>query len=289
MKRVTYFLSVCMIAMILLTINACKKTEEPARPEQVHFMGANSGSYTITAPGVVYKIPIGLTTTSGSSKTIRVSVTSKTGALEGTHYSLNTKTLTIPAGKAIDTIVVSGVFAQYQGGRKDTLVFTVEGDGVAKSTFNNTFTLVMRGPCFEGEISDPGAINAIRGTYANTREDWGGGAYGPYTTTISAATLTSSTTATITVTNIFDFGWGPITFNLDWTNINDRKITLVQQTGIAAASTAFGAGQAGTIQVGPHAQVGTFTYCNQVLTLRMRIGVTGAGYNPDLYEVILRR
>jgi hypothetical protein len=288
-----------LIKFLLLALTAasltpgCKKEEGdylPVPKEESHFTNKTIDNYAVIIASAVKKVPIGITTASDQDRTVNFEITSPTGAQQGVHYNVSGKSLVIKAGQTIDSLTISAVFAQYQAGRKDTLkIRLVDGGSVPASKYNNEFILVVRGACFEGEISDPVALASLRGTYANTREDWGGQAYGPYTTTISSATLTSASTATITVTNIFDFGWAPITFTLDWTTINDRKITLVQQTNIAAASTAFGAGQAGTIQVGPHAQIGTFSYCNQVLTLRMNIGVTGLGYDPDLYEVVLRR
>jgi hypothetical protein len=276
-----------MLATVLFAMNACKKTEAlTIPPEQVHFMGVAAGTYSVTAPGVVYKIPIGLTTVSGSARNITISVTSKTGAVEGTHYSINTKSLTIAAGKAVDTIVVSGVFAQYQSGRKDTLVFTVQGDGVAKSDYNSTFTLAMRGPCFEGDVD----LNQLLGAYLNTNEDFGG-PYGPYTTTISAITQApGATTGTIRVTNIFDAGWNPITFTLDWTNPAARTVTLVSQSGIGNAGTISATYAGQDITVRPFAgQVGTFSICNQTLTLKMQLGVTGVGFFGTLYTVTMAR
>lgn len=288
-----------IIKSLLLTLAAavsivsCKKEQQdyyPVPEEEAHFTFKTSDNFTITSAATASKkVPVGITTVSDQDRTVNFQITSSTGAQEGVHYNVSGKSFVIKAGQTIDSLTINAVFAQYQSGRKDTLkVRLIDGGNVPASKTNNEYVLVVRGPCFEGEIGDPGALNALLDTYNNTAEDWGGTTYGPYVTTISAATKTGPTTATITVTNLFDFGWAPITFTLDWTDINNRKITLVQQTSIAPASTAF-AGASGTIQVGPHAQVGTFSYCNKVLTLRMRIGITGGSYDPDLYEVVLRR
>jgi hypothetical protein len=126
----------------------------------------------------------------------------------------------------------------------------------------------------------------------NTRETFGTSAYGPYNTTISAVTLTSPTTGTITVTNIWDNGWGPITFTLDWTNPLATVATVVPQNAIPGSNagdlSATYAGQ--TVAVRAFAgQPGTFSACNSVFTLRMQLGVTGVGFFGSLYTVILRR
>lgn len=290
MKTAKYlFLALAATAMMI----GCKKEEDyfPVPADEAHFTFKTSDNFTITSAATASKkVPVGITTVADRDRTVNFEITSPTGAQQGVHYNVSGKSLVIKAGQAIDSLTITAVFAQYQSGRKDTLkIRLMDGADVAASKTNNEYVLIVRGPCFEGEIGDPGALNALKGTYNKTTEDWGGAAYGPYATTISAATQTGPTSGTITVTNIFDFGWSPITFALDWSDLNNRKITLVQQTNIAPALTAFGSGQAGTIQVGPHPQVGTFSYCNQVLTLRMRIGVTGGGYSPDLYEIVLRR
>ena len=287
MKKLTQILSLSMFALLLFGTNACKKTEAlTIAPEQAHFANQTSGTYFITAPGVTYKIPVGFTNVSGSDRTVVISVSSPTGAVQGTHYNVSTKSLVIPAGKALDSITVSGVFAQYQAGRKDTLVFTISDGGVKPSEYNSTFTLLMRGPCFEGDVD----LNDLLGTYANTNEDFGG-AYGPYTTTISAVTQApGATTGTIKVTNIFDAGWNPITFTLNWTDPANRTVTLIQQSGIGNAGTVNPTYAGQDISVRPFTgQVGTFSICGQTLTLKMQVGVTGLGFFAPLYTVTMAR
>ena len=273
--------------MLLFAINACKKTEAlTIPPEQAHFTNLSAGTYFITGPSVTYKIPVGFTTVSDKDRTVVLSVTSPTGAPQGTHYNISTKSLVIPAGKALDSITVSGVFAQYQGGRKDTLVFTISGGDVAPSDYNSKFTLFMRGPCFEGDVD----LNILKGAYTKTNEDFGG-PYGPYLTTITAVTqLPGATTGTVTITNIFDAGWNPITFTLNWTDPANRTVTLVQQSGIGNAGTISATYAGQDITVRPFAgQVGTFSICNQTLTLKMQLGVTGLGFFGTLYTVTMAR
>lgn len=241
------------------------------------------GNYTITAPGQTYKVYIGLTKASSSDRTVNVAVTSPTGAAQGAQYSLSASSVTFKAGSVIDSIVVTAVYNAYVSGRKDTLnfAFTNADDGLV--SLSNSFKLRVRGPCFEG---DP-ELNAFKFTYPQTHELFGTSAYGPYTTTISAVTPLTATTGKITVTNIWDFGWGPIDFILDWTNPANRTVTVVPATsGIADAGTINSAYAGSQVAVRPFAgQPGTFSFCTGTIVLKMQLGVAGLGYFGSLYTV----
>lgn len=258
-------------------------------------MNQTGGSYSVINDTVTYKVKIGVTTVSNVARTFTIGVNSNTGAVQGTQYSLNKTTVTFPAGKVIDSVIVKGVFAQYQtSGRKDTIKLFFTGAKTSISTYNDTFKLFMRGPCFEGDVT----LSSFLGTYARTTETFGTGApYGPYTTTVTAVNQLTPTTGTITVANIWDSGWGPLTFTLDWTNPNSRTATVTANTGISGSNAGdLNATYAGIpIAVRPFAgQPGTFSACNGTLTLRMQLGVgstngTVVGYFGSLYTVNLVR
>jgi len=146
--------------------------------------------------------------------------------------------------------------------------------------------LYVRGACLEEDIK----LNEFIGSYPKTNEDFGG-AYGPYTTTISAVRSITSTTGEVTVTNIFDYGWNPIKFILDWTNLSNRTVTLVQQSGIGNAGTLNSAYAGRDISVRPHPTggAGTFSYCNKTLKLIMQVGVTNLGFLNAVYTVDMAR
>jgi hypothetical protein len=199
---------------------------------------------------------------------------------------LDKTTVTIPAGKAIDSIEVRGVFSQYSSGRKDSLIFTLKEPSLKAAPYNSTYRLYMRGPCFEGDM----VLAELLGSYKNTNELFGTSAYGPYLTTISKVTQISPTKGTIVVTNIWDNGWNPITFTLDWTNPANRTATLVEQAGIGDAGTLNPAYAGQDISVRPFAgQVGTFSYCKGTIQLKMQLGVTGLGFFGQLYTVNMAR
>jgi hypothetical protein len=277
-----------LLSCFALMLHSCKKEEMlTIPPSQAHFTHKTTGNYTISAPGVVYRLPIGVTTVSNQDRTVNITVTSPSGAVQGTHYTLSTTSLVIPAGKAVDSITVTGNFSQYQTGRKDTLLFKIENSDPATSDYNNTFTLIVRGPCFEGNVD----LNDLVGNYINTNELFGTSAYGPYQTSIVAVTQApGATSGTIRVANIWDAGWNPITFTLDWSNPANRTVTLTQQSGIGDGGTLHPTYAGRDISVRPFAgQVGTFSYCNQTLTLKMQLGITGLGWFASLYTVTMSR
>jgi hypothetical protein len=203
----------------------------------------DSGSRAITARGVCYATTPLPTITNGSvvtngSNVIGAFLVSLTGLSANTRYYVR-------------AFVTTSVGTSY---------------GV-DSVFTTANT------CIESNVN----LNVLLGNYNNTNEDFGGSFYGPYTTSITSVNQTSATTGTIVVENIFDAGWAPITFTLDWTNPENRTVTLATQTNIAPASTVSTNPAYATwmVMVGPSptAGAGTFSICNQTLTLKIRLGI----------------
>jgi uncharacterized protein (TIGR02145 family) len=133
-------------------------------------------------------------------------------------------------------------------------------------------------------ISSFNQVNQLLGDYANTNENLSGSPYGPYTTKVRSITQTSATTANMVVENIFDAGWAPISFKLDWTDPSNRTVTLDVQTNIGLGSTLVGTASPYAnwqIQVGPATSPGTFRVCDQTIQLNIQLGVldpaTGQG------------
>lgn len=287
-NKLNSIFAVAFLTVMSVLVYSCKKTDlagtSPSADKQVaFFVPSGLGSYTMNAAGQVFKIPVGLTKASDVDRTVNITVTSPTGAVQGTQYTLNTTSIVFEAGTVVDTIVLTGNYNQYVAGRKDTLNFTFTNAEDVSPSLNTSYKVFLRGPCFEGDLE----TGAFTGSYANTNELFGTSAYGPYTTTISAVTPLTATTGKITVTNIWDSGWGPIDFILDWTNPAARTVTPV------AASS--GIGDAGTInpayagsQVAVRAfagQLGTFSFCNKTIVLKMQLGVAGLGWFGSLYTV----
>lgn len=288
MRTISTIKSSLAALLLLLSVWSCKKLDSVVIPPvEAHFQFKTSGTFEVLTPTSVFKVPVGITTPSDKPVVIPFTITSKTGATSGAQYRVTGNTVTIPAGQAIGSIDIAGILPAYTGGRKDTIVIKLEGKvgEISPIVTNSTYTLVVRGPCFEGDVT----LSQLLGSYRNTNEDFGG-AYGPYITTISAVRQLTPTTGEITVTNLFDYGWNPVKFILNWTDPVNRTVTLVQQAGIGDAGTINGAYAGRDISVRPFAgRVGTFSICKQTLTLQMQLGVTGLGFFGTLYTVNMAR
>lgn len=296
MKLINKIALVCLLGTFAL-ITGCDKTKPyditVATPE-AHFTGPERRTYSVVAdPAPSFTLQVGTTDVSSSDRIVTYNVTSPSGAVAGTDYTIaGTNTLTIPANGAIADIVIQAVASQYASGKKDTLIFTLAQPSLAVADFQDTVTLIIAGPsgCAEDNLT---SLNAVLGDYTNTNETLDGGPYGPYTTSISAVTITSPTTGTIVVENIWDNGWGPITFELDWTDPANRTTMVVPQDAIPGSDAGdlspTYAGQ--TVAVRPYAAsgAGTYSYCDQTFTLNMQLGVTNVGWFNILYQVNLAR
>jgi hypothetical protein len=255
--KLTWILRLTAASVLLTAVIAgCKKdTSVKTPPEIAHFTNETGGTYFITGQGVTWKIPVGFTTVSNVDRTISVSVTSPTGAQQGTDYTLNSNKITIPAGKAVDSITVTGSYTNYQAGKKDTLIFRIQdAKGANTEEYNSVYTLFMRGPCFDGDVEN---INAMAGTYANAVD-----ADDPkYTVTVSNFTVTGAKTATATINNLWDW-FGPVTATFDWTDATNTKVVIARQlTGVNYA-----AGQPVSIRTSPN-QSNKFSVCNNRISL----------------------
>ena len=105
MKKYSYLVFAFSLLCLAAIMPGCKKSDSLLIPgESAHFTNQKSGAYFVTGATVSYKIPVGLTTISAANRTVNISVSSPTGAVEGTHYTLSTKSVVIPAGKEPDAL-----------------------------------------------------------------------------------------------------------------------------------------------------------------------------------------
>lgn len=284
-------LALSLVAAATLFMAGCDKTKDypvDVPPSQAHFMNKTTLTYQVLTANSSYKIPVGVTTASNVDRQVTISITSPTGATAGLDYIVANNVVTIPAGKVVDTFVIQGKLARFLNDEKQTLKLAITQPNVTPSDYNDTLTLILRGPCFEGNVD----MQAFLGNW-HAVETFGAGApYGPYATTISSSTLITPTTGVITVTNLWDSGWEPISFVLDWTDPNNRTATVISDPSIAGSNSGdLNAGYAGIpMQVRPLAgNPGTFSACANTFTLRMQLGVEGVGFFGSLYEVKLAR
>jgi hypothetical protein len=293
-KRILNTLAV-MVGLSMFTIISCKKNnlvvdQDVVPPSFARFLRSTTTdtltTYFIRDNNAPLKLPIGLTTVSDKPRTIQFTYTSRT-AVQGAQYTAPTS-LVIPAGKAVDTLTIAGIFAGYNSTRVDTLDITISTAGEVPSTsytYQYKHRVIMRKLC---DVN----LNALLGDYKNTNELWGTSAYGPYTTKVLSVTPISATKGRIVVGNIFDYGWNPITFELDWTDPLNTKTTVISQTsGIADAGTLSATYAGGQVAVRPLAATptGSFNACDQTIILNMQLGVAGVGYFANLYTVTMKR
>lgn len=258
-------------ALSLMLIVGCKKNnmivdQDPAAPAFAKFITKDAASDTITTyyvldNGAPYKLPIGITNVSDQDRTIQLCYSSRT-AVAGTQYNAPA-TLTIPAGKAVDSLVVQGLFAGYPtSSRVDTLKITICGGdaGLAGTGYKTSYYLIMRKYCTP-------VMADLAGTYANTMD----GTYGPYTMTFTPGTVTGKS-ATATVTNLWDPGV-PVTTNivLNWPTPSGHTVTIADQVYYAPANWWI-VGLSG----------GTFSSCDQ--TIRMRYKLYNKTTGATLYN-----
>lgn len=289
MKKIKGIFAIAFAATALF-ITGCDKTKEYdliVPPTQAHFLNATAGTYYISNdPNSTFKIPVGITKASDKPTVINISVTSPTSAVVGTQYTLPATSVTIPAGKVVDSLAIKGIFAGYASGRIDTLVLTIQAGDAPASDYNKVYRLVMRKYCAVLSADLSGNFTTTRDYYNVTQVS-----AATYTANVSNWTATSATTATVLIKNLgatSDVGFGPflptdaastgLTATIDWTNPANFTVTLASQPYVASLFT-YGAS---TISGS-----GSFSSCDQTFSLNYVVRVSAGTFNGQ--STILRR
>jgi hypothetical protein len=286
--------AVICVGVLLFSINACKKNNlavdkelvPPATAKfNVHQNSDTTGTYYIASTGATYNIPIGLTTVSDKDRTIQLCYSSRT-AVAGTQYKAPT-TFTIPAGKALDTLRISGLYAGYPNSTKiDTMDIRICGGDVTVSPYWNHYVLTMRKYCDVVPADLQGSFAHSTDTYNNNPSSKPN-----YTATVSNWTPVTATSATVIIKNLgatSDNGWGPfgstdpsvnpgLTATVDWTNPANFSVTIPTQGYFddgSGMSTITG--------------TGTFSSCDQTFTVTAKVKYAGNG-NTYTHVSYLRR
>lgn len=274
------------LGIILVSLISCKKNnyvvdQDVTAPAYAKFNVIKSPVYTtdssatyfVKNSGEKFKLPVGITNVSNKDRTIQFTYTSNT-ASQGVQYNAPTS-ITIAAGKALDTLEISGIYDGIDIGQVDTVRVQIIGtDEVAMSPYKNHFFIYMRKQC---EIILPD----LEGNYNNTFDN---ASYGPYTTVVTpgSGTLLTPTSGTFTIENIWDPGVPVITtVNVDWTADPDHPIlTIPDQEYFAPADVWI----KGTVSVG------SFSSCDQTFILKYDLyyKTDGSEFAFD-QETILRR
>ena len=139
-----------LLSVLSAVVISCKKDKVITPDQTVSLFGAggSTSSYLIPDdPNSVFKIGLGITKPSNTDRTITFSITSPTGAVEGSQYTVSSKTITIPAGKVVDSVSLKGIFAGYPTGRRDTLVFKITGGDIPALVGSDVYKVVMQKFC----------------------------------------------------------------------------------------------------------------------------------------------
>jgi hypothetical protein len=258
------------IGLFFLALTGCDKnkpyeTEMP--PALVHFTSntVNQDYYVEDAATSTYSIEVGTTDVSSVDRTVTFKVSSPTGAVSGTHYSMVTtgNTVTIPAGQTTANIVVHGIFAAYAAGtRTDTLQFVLSEPSVALADYNDTVKLVLRRYCTVD-------LNEFSGLY--TCQDYYDGAPdgGPYTVALTPGTATG-TTGYVTLTGLWGIANPTVRINLNWTNPANFTTTVVRANWFVHATY-------GQSVINPSG-TGTFSSCDNRFTIGYEATVSAGSF-----------
>lgn len=278
--------------IIVLTLTSCEKNnlvvgKDVTPLAYVKFNTTGSAdtvaTYYIKSDNAPYKIPVGITNVTNTDRTIQFTYSSNT-AVQGTQYTAPAS-IVIPAGKALDSLIISGLYSGYASASQiDTVKISISGD-VPASPYKSHFTLYLRKYCNV-------VINDFLGDYANSTDQQGSGTpTDPYTPTITSITSTGPTTATAIV---YDFGdpmfgapYNPddlavnpgITIKLDWTDPANFKVTVPTQV---IAEGYYGPNGLISNVVG-----GTFSSCANTFTIKYNFSIGSSNYGT--FTTILKR
>ncbi len=153
MKHMRY---IYFSVLLLVVMAGCTKSDQsniviPAA--EVHFLSAtkNVGYPVRNAPLDSFVVQVGTTNVSNVDRTVSFNITSPTGAVKGTDYNVVSpstgNTVVIPAGKAVGSIKIHGIFSAYAAGKRDTLVFTLAQPSLPVSKFSDTVNLILQRFC----------------------------------------------------------------------------------------------------------------------------------------------
>lgn len=265
-KKIVLFSIASLLAISSsLIITSCKKQGITTPNQEKVGFAKSSDSYLITNdPNSIYKIPVGITAIPNADRKITFTVSSPSGAVSGQQYTLGSTTVTIPAGKTVDSIAVKGLFSGYAGSRKDTLIFKITGGDVKPMAGSDQFTLYLQKVC-------PLNMSDFSGNF-EVLEDWWQDYYSGdvVTLTVSGNTI------------FFDY---PTAYNHQSLPIVVNPTTLAT----SVVSTAFGRYSATGTNYTAKSVSGANSVvvpCDKIISVELSFGSTGgANYGGGLLKL----
>ncbi len=256
-KALIGFLGVALVALVMYS---CKKKDAltiPGAASEIAYADNSPKSFYVlaTSPGDTYKIPVGITTPLTRAVTVNLSYSSAT-AVAGTHYT-GPSSITIPAGKVLDSISLKGIFANIPVGVAHKVVVKVSGGDLPALLGKDSVEVTLRRYCTVNVANIAGTYNVTE-----TSQYYG---VSTYQQTITGVTQTSATTATATINNLWNSGITATTV-FDWTDPANFKVNMnpaAQTTAFTSAGMAVLITQTGTPQ--------TFSSCSNTVTMNFRL------------------
>lgn len=252
-----------LAAIVLISFSSCKKNNiavdkdaliPPDAPALAPNIAARMVDYYVTqVPTNPYKILVTVNNVSSTSRAYNFNYTSRS-AVAGTQYT-SPASLTIPAGATQDTLRFQGIYTGFSAGRKDTV--KVKFDGLTGSKFyaKDSFMIVMQRYC-------PVVLAQLGGSY-NTME----GTYGPYISQVLNLVPTGPTSATGTITNIYDSNIDA-TATFTWDTPSTFRVVIAGQT------TQYTSGGL-PLYIRTNASTpSTFSSCDNTITLNLQLYTT---------------
>jgi len=284
MKKINSSRVLFLLMFFALAFSACKKNNlvidknDAIAPPYAKFETTDTiVKYFVSPSQDPIKIPVSITQPSSSDKVVNFTYTSNS-AVDGQQYT-GQSSLTIPAGQLIDSLSMTGIFAAYSGSRVDTVIITIDpSSAVPACSYKNKIYVIIRKGC-------PVVTADLLGDYATTTEY--SPFYGNYTysapTTVSSFQQLTSTTGLMTVDNIWDYGW-TVQFDANWADPTNPTLKARSATGLDGND-----GFLYEVRAFTAGNLGTFSACDQTITLKMQIRITDSAWETVPYVVNMAR
>ncbi len=178
----------------------------------------------------------------------------------------------------------------FEGTGPGSFSSTIFGLNPATTYYFRAYATTAHGTTYGNEVSleciSGFSLSDFEGGYANTTENspWLG-AYTYTSPTTATITALTATTANLVVSNIYDYGWPDVTFIMDWTDLSNKTVRVVTQSGLTDLG-------GDVIDIRPffgNDNCGTFSSCDGTITLKMQARVNGGTWYSTPYIVYMNR
>lgn len=159
MKKIFRNIAIASLVAIMFFFASCERlTFDYSGPALVSFTdGTASTFYVQDIANPVDTIVVGVTSISGSDRTVNFVIDDNSSAVAGTHYNISGTSVTIPANSSEGYIVVEGIYDGFAGETR-SLMLKVTGGDIDTAQFDNEYLLLMQQYC-------PFDINTFAGTW----------------------------------------------------------------------------------------------------------------------------